>query len=281
MPALRIERTSGRDGASDGRRALPINETANSYSKVVDTYEAARPDYPAGIFSALPLADVRAAVELGAGTGKFTRLLRSHLPEPAELIAVEPVAAMAAKLEKLPAVRVCNRSAADTGLAAGCADLVVCAQAFHWFDDDTSVAEIARILRPGGTLALIWNIRDTRIGWVRALDAAVDAYQGDTPREKTGRWRWVLADPRFTFDGETVVANPWPMSRRGVQDRVLSTSFVAKLPQADRRKLAADVDAILDAHGLGRATADGGQADGAAITLPYVTHLYRLTRTAT
>lgn len=248
---------------------MTFNEAAKSYSQAVDSYETGRPGYPAAFISRLPLPAAAVVVELGAGTGKFTRMLQPHLASGATLVAVEPVADMAAKLAKEPNVRVLNRTASDTGLADGSADVVICAQAFHWFDDEASVAEIARILRPGGTLALLWNIRDDRVAWVGALSRLVDHYEGDTPRYCTLRWQWILRDRRFIFDGELTEFHPHKMTRDGVYARVLSTSFIAGRPEIEKQSLRTRIDAILDANGLGGAS---------EITMPYVSHLYLLTR---
>ncbi len=93
-------------------------------------------------------------------------------------------------------------------LETGSVDLVTCAQAFHWFDNEPSVAEIARLLRQGGTLALVWNVRDDGTPWVKALSVMIEQYAGDTPRHATGRWRWILNDPRFVLDKEIVQEHP-------------------------------------------------------------------------
>lgn len=248
---------------------MTFNTVAKSYSGAVDSYEAGRPSYPAALVAALPLAGARRVVELGAGTGKFTRLMLPHLSGIGRIVAVEPVADMAARLAGEPKVQVVNSPASDTGLATGSADLVVCAQSFHWFDDEASVAEIARLLHPGATLALIWNMRDNRVGWVGELSRLIDVHAGDTPRHQTKRWEWILRDPRFRFDRELVEAYPHAMSRDGVHARALSTSFIARLSSAEKQALRASIDAVLDAHGLQGA---------AGITMPYVSHLYLLTR---
>ncbi|UGA43379.1 class I SAM-dependent methyltransferase [Bradyrhizobium quebecense] len=249
---------------------MTLNPTARNYRVAVAAYEAGRPSYPAEIVAALPLQAARCVVDLGAGTGKFTRLLLQHLPATARLVAVEPVAEMSAKLIEEARVEVINTRADAIGLETGSVDLVTCAQAFHWFDNEASVAEIALLLHPRGTLALVWNNRDDRAPWVDALSVMIEGYAGDTPRQRTGRWRWILKDPRFALEKEIVQDHPHRMARQGVYERVVSTSYVANLPDAEKAVLRDKTDAILREAGLG---------DADEVVFPYVTQLFLLKRT--
>ncbi|HEX7923843.1 MAG TPA: methyltransferase domain-containing protein [Bradyrhizobium sp.] len=249
---------------------MTLNPTARNYRVAVAAYEAGRPSYPAEIVAALPLRDARCVVDLGAGTGKFTRLLRPHLSETARLVAIEPVAEMSAKLANEAGIEVINTRADAIGLETDSVDLVTCAQAFHWFDNEPSVAEIARLLRPGGTLALVWNNRDDRAPWVDALSVMIEKYAGDTPRQRSGQWRWILQDPRFVLEKEIVQEHPHRMPRQGVYERVVSTSYVANLPDAEKAGIRDRTDAILREAGLG---------DADEVVFPYVTQLFLLKRT--
>ncbi|QOZ30700.1 class I SAM-dependent methyltransferase [Bradyrhizobium sp. CCBAU 53421] len=249
---------------------MTLNPTAKNYRVAVAAYEAGRPSYPAEIIAALPLKTARCVVDLGAGTGKFTRLLLPHLSETARLVAIEPVAEMSAKLANEAGIEVINTRADATGLETGSVDLVTCAQAFHWFDNEPSVAEIARLLHPGGTLALAWNNRDDRAPWVDALSAMIEKYAGDTPRQRSGHWRWILNDPRFVLEKEIVREHPHRMPRQGVYERVVSTSYVANLPDAAKADIRDKTDAILRDAGLG---------DADEVVFPYVTQLFLLKRT--
>lgn len=248
---------------------MTLNSVAASYKTAVNAYEAGRPSYPAELVAALPLKTSRCVVDLGAGTGKFTRLLAPQLAADARLIAVEPVPEMAAKLAGEARIEVVSARADNVGLATGVADLVVCAQAFHWFDDEPSVAEIARLLHPGGMLALIWNMRDERVAWVDALSRMIDAYAGDAPRHQTGRWQWILNDPRFVLEKEIVQDHPHAMARQGVFERVVSTSYIARLPDAEKDVLRRKTDAILREANLDCLD---------QVVLPYVSRLYLLKR---
>src|SRR5438876_726690 len=137
----------------DGRRSL-----ATSFGAVADAYERARPEYPAGAVLWLVGDTPVDVVDLGAGTGKLTRGLVAlgH-----RVTAVEPLPEMLAQLRAaVPDATPLSGGAEAIPLADASADVVVCAQAFHWFDQPVALREIARVLRPGGSIALAWNVRD-------------------------------------------------------------------------------------------------------------------------
>ena len=162
---------------SDGR----ISDAAEGFAANADDYERARPTYPAEAVAHLVgrggIGPGRRVLDLAAGTGKLTRLL---VPTGAEVIAVEPVAAMRSQLRAaVPAVEVIDGTAEAIPLPDGDVDVVTVAQAFHWFDPAAALAEAARVLRPGGHLFLVWNERDRSVGWVRAFgDLLVDGDDG-------------------------------------------------------------------------------------------------------
>ncbi|HET7017575.1 MAG TPA: class I SAM-dependent methyltransferase [Streptosporangiaceae bacterium] len=161
---------------------------AQGFGAEAAAYDRARPSYPPDAISwlieKLRLGPGSRIVDLAAGTGKLTRLLTDI---DADLIAMEPVAAMRAKLrEQLPQVPVLAGVAEALPLADSSIDAVLVAQAFHWFDARRAMAEIARAVRPGGHLALIWNARDRSIEWVDQVWSVMDRVERNAPWRDEG-----------------------------------------------------------------------------------------------
>ncbi len=221
------------------------------FSTQAVTYAQGRPDYPrqltGWLADTLHIDAHASVVDLGAGTGKFTRLLSTLAPT---LIAVEPVAAMGAQLTKLlPDVRLVNGTAESIPLPTASADAVVCAQAFHWFSTEAALAEIHRVLKPEGRLGLVWNVRDESVDWVAAITAIITPYEGDTPRFHTGRWREAFtgeyfSEPEMTCFPYSHVGSPQEV----IMDRFLSVSFIAALPDAAKAVVTAQLQALIDTH---------------------------------
>ena len=145
----------------------------SSFGAAAADYAEHRPGYAeAAVRWALePVRDrepVRVA-DIGAGTGKLTATL---VRLGAEVTAVEPDPQMLAGLrQEMPAVRSVPGSAEELPLPDASVDAVLAGQAMHWFDLDRALPEIARVLRPGGVLAGLWNVDDDRVGWVAGLAA--------------------------------------------------------------------------------------------------------------
>ena len=146
---------------------------ALSFDAVAAQYDAARPGYPPALFDAVEELTGRAlsgsrVIDVGAGTGIATRLLRER---GAQVTAVEPGIRMAAQLRStLPDIPLVRGLGDALPLADGCADLVTYAQSWHWTDPARSVPEALRVLRPGGALALWWNVSDPAVPWIAAQD---------------------------------------------------------------------------------------------------------------
>jgi SAM-dependent methyltransferase len=249
---------------------------ARGFERGAADYEKGRPSYPAGVLEVLradcglgPSCDV---VDVAAGTGKFTRLLESCSPR--SVVAVEPVAAMRAELEARsgPSVRAVDGTAQATGLPASCADLATIAQAFHWFSTDEAAAELARVLRPGGWLALVWNTRDLSVGWEAEIDAIMTRLAGDAPRFRVDDRRWQeplegvgafgpMSTSRFTNSVADVDLDV-------IFARVASTSYVSALPEDERAAVLDEVASICRRAGVVDADGRGRFAD------EYVTDLF-------
>lgn len=231
---------------------------AHSFGGVAEAYERGRPTYPAEAARWLLGDDALTVLELGAGTGKLTRVLvgLGH-----DVLATDPDAEMLAVLEsRLPEVRTAVASAEEIPLPDRSVDAVVAAQAFHWFDLDRALPEIARVLRPEGTLALLWNQRDEKIPWVRRLGALIGTQeQLRDPAEA------LIFSELFGFVEDHEFSHWQTIDRKTIQDLVLSRSNVAVLDDEGRRAKLAEVVAFYDDYGRGM---DGMQ-------LPYVTRCYR------
>ncbi|MQQ99955.1 class I SAM-dependent methyltransferase [Glaciimonas soli] len=224
---------------------------AAGYVGAADNYVRGRPDYPPEIAdwlrNALAITSDAIILDLGAGTGKFTPLL---VATGARVIAVEPVEQMRNKLaHALPQVEALAGTAEAIPLPDASVDAVVCAQAFHWFATKTALAEIYRVLKPGGKLGLVWNLRDARIGWVAKLDQIVNRLEADTPRYYTGAWR-----KAFPFQGfGPLHEQHFSQGHTGtpedvILNRVRSTSFVAALAPEERTRIDEQIYALIAAE---------------------------------
>ena len=223
----------GRDGRI--RRAA-------SFSAVAELYERARPGYPEEAARWLTGEEPCDVVDLGAGTGKLTAVLASlgH-----RVTAVEPLAEMREQLElRLPGVACVGGSAEAMPLPDGSADVVAVAQAFHWFDHGPALAEIARVLRPGGVLAIVWNVRDEREEWVARLSDVIGAEHMRPPAAEAA----LATGGLFAPPTAAVFAHATPLDRVGLRSLVESRShFIVRGPD-ERADILARVDALYDAH---------------------------------
>ncbi len=138
-----------------------------SFGSEAAAYERGRPSYPPEAIDWLLPPGARDVLDLGAGTGKLTtRLVERGL----DVVAVDPIAEMLELLSSaLPDTPALLGTAEQIPLPDNSVDAVLVAQAWHWFDLERAVAEVARVLRPGGRLGLVWNTRDERLGWVKDL----------------------------------------------------------------------------------------------------------------
>ena len=220
-----------------------MHPAAESFRSVADLYERARPGYPAEavafLVDRLGLGDGQVVVDLAAGTGKLTRELVGH---GARVVAVEPLDEMRAVLARLlPEVEEIEATAESLPFADGSIDAVTVAQAFHWFDPDRAFPEIARVLRPGGALALVANHRDLGDTLQAEIRDIVESYRGDAPSANVRPWQDWLAGPQTLFGVEEKRAFPWELACTAdmAVERIASVSFIAAL-EPDEREAALD-----------------------------------------
>jgi ubiquinone/menaquinone biosynthesis C-methylase UbiE len=212
-------------------------------------YSRARPGYPEEILkwlqTQLRLTPGKQALELGAGTGKFTRCLSLT---GAQIYVVEPVAAMLSHLQQdVPSASPVPGSAESIGIEAGRVDAVVCAQSFHWFATRETLTEIARVLKPGGFLGLVWNIPDECVPWVAALESILRPFEATAPHAyRRGTWRSVFPDARFSPLQMTEYQHSHVGTvQRVIIERVLSLSYVANLLPSERTSLLERLEVFL------------------------------------
>ncbi|CAO3433759.1 class I SAM-dependent methyltransferase [Azospirillum endophyticum] len=248
---------------------MSVHHSSSGYETAAKTYVKGRPSYPAE--AAAWLRDVlgvgpgRKVLEVGAGTGKFIAVLTEC---GGEITAVEPVAGMREQLvQAFPDITVLAGNAEAIPLPDGSIDTVVCAQAFHWFATPAALQEMRRVLKPGGRLGLIWNVRDESVPWVAALSAITDPWEGGTPRYRTGDWRRVFPAPGFEAIDERHVRHAHVGSPEDViVKRTMSVSFIAALPTEQQAEVERDARALI--------AGTPELADRAEIAFPYETVMF-------
>ena len=226
---------------------------ASGFARAAEDYERGRPGFPddavAFVIDELGLRPGLTLLELGAGTGKLTRLLA---PTGVRIVAVEPVTAMRDTLSRIvPGAEIIDAVAEDLPFADGSLDAAVAAQAFHWFDGPRALAELGRVLPRGGRLALVWNVRDESVPWIRGLTDLIEPYRGQTPSHRSLRWKDAFDDTDpFTVPSRTSFPYVHRTTREGTVARVLSISFIAALPEEERRTVAEGVRALAPGDGV-------------------------------
>ena len=210
---------------------MSVHDTARrGFAGAAEAYEEGRPTYPdealRWLATELRLGPGRTVVALDAGTGKLTRLL---LATEATVIALTRTTSGA---------RVRAGTAERTGLPDAAADAVTVAHAFHWLDGPEGLAEIHRVLGPGGKVAVIYNVRDLDDPVQHAVDDLLAPYRGDTPSHRSGRWRTALNETElFKPAAQRDFPNIQTVDADDVVSRVASTSFIAELPDPERRRV--------------------------------------------
>ncbi len=232
---------------------MPVHDIAQrGFGSAAEIYERSRPSYPPDVVAWLVehcrVAEDARVCDLAAGTGKLTRLLE---PTGARLVAVEPVDGMAAVLRRTsPDVDVLAATAEALPFSDWALDAVTIAQAFHWFDAETTLPELRRALRPGGRLGLVWNARDRSVDWVDALWSIMDRVEKRAPWRDHEHWResafvaerWFGPLHEATFHHEQV------LDADGVVARFAGVSHLAVLPDAERGAYLDEVRDVLATH---------------------------------
>lgn len=246
-----------------------VHAAARAFDRAGEDYDRGRPGYPSEavdwLADALRLGTGRTVLDLAAGTGKFTRLL---VPTGARVLAVEPADGMRVRLESaLPDVVALAGTAEAIPVGAGAVDAVVVAQAFHWFDGEAALAEVHRVLVPGGRLGLIWNGRDDSNAWVAGLTELMEPYRGGAPRYFGDVWRAAFERTElFTPLRHGQFALVHELDADGVVARVTSVSFIAALSENERAEIVEHVRSLLATHPETRGRTTFG--------LPYCTDVF-------
>ena len=235
---------------------------SQSFGAVARAYDRGRPSYPAEAVTWLldgEASEPRIVLELGAGTGKLTREM---VDQGHAVFATEKDPQMLAVLqERVPEVSAKVAGAEEIPANDRSVDVVIAAQAFHWFDHERALPEIARVLRPGGHVAVVWNFFDQRIPWVRRL---IDV-MGERPHATTSSEEVLAGSDLFEDVEHTTFAFWQDVTRETLVDIVASRSYIASMSDAEREAKLDAVRALYDDYGRGH---DGMQ-------LPYVVQCFR------
>lgn len=227
---------------------------------------AAAPEAVDHLVEALALGADSVVADVGAGTGKLSRLLA---PSGAAVIGVEPVAAMREGFRHACELPLVGAAAEGLPFPPGSLDALTAAQAFHWFDGPRALAEFARVLRPGGGLALVWSGREAHEGWTARINEIIEAHRGPEPSAWSGKWLDAFrAEPAGAFTSLEYAGFDYPFetTAEGVVDRFASVSFIAVLSDPERT-------AVLDAIRTVLRDDLGAEGDD-PVVYPYTTHLF-------
>jgi ubiquinone/menaquinone biosynthesis C-methylase UbiE len=232
---------------------------ARSFGSVAEVYDRGRPSFPREAAEWLAGEQPVTVLEVGAGTGKLTEQLVAlgH-----DVHATDPDEAMLDVLRRrLPDTPTSVAGAEDLPVPDRSVDVVVAAQCFHWFDLDRALPEIARVLKPGGHIALVWNVRDQRIPWARKLGRIIGSQEQNYDEVAQA----LVLSELFGFVEDATFKIWQDVNRESLQDLVLSRSNVSTLDEKARKAKLAEVLAFYDDYGRGM--------DG--MSLPYDTLCFK------
>lgn len=234
-----------------------IRRRAESFGGVAAAYAQYRPSYPAEAVQWLVGSSPGRVLELGAGTGALTQRVSSigH-----EVIASDPSLDMLSHLRlAVPQARVMVARAEGIPLRPSAVDIVTAAQSFHWFDRDRALFEIARVLRPGGVLSLVWNAADRKVPWVRRVFDLIDSRADDSLRDP------VEGSDLFSPSDARGFRHWQRFYKSSLLGFVASSSRAATMTAEERTELLDEVGRLYDSYGRG--------PDG--MLMPWSTRCYR------
>lgn len=231
-----------------------------SFGSAAAAYERGRPSYPPDAIDWLLPAGARNVLDLGAGTGKLTtRLVERGL----DVVAVDPIPDMLEVLRSsLPETPALLGTAEEIPLQDNSVDAVLVAQAWHWVDPERAIPEVARVLRPGGRLGLVWNTRDERLGWVRELGRIIGS-DGDSSRVGV-----TLPEPFAEMARHQVEWTSY-LTPQALIDLVASRTYCITSPAEVRTKTLDQVRELLATH--------PALTNANGLALPYITVCVRAT----
>ncbi|MBS1692251.1 MAG: class I SAM-dependent methyltransferase [Actinobacteria bacterium] len=240
----------------------PLQQRSLSFGAEAAAYERGRPSYPPDAIDWLLPRGARDVLDLGAGTGKLTtRLVERGL----RVVAVDPIPEMLDVLSgALPDTPALLGTAEEIPLPDNSVDAVLVAQAWHWFDPERAVKEVARVLRPGGRLGLVWNTRDERLGWVKDLGRAI-GHEHDPFSSEVA-----LPEPFADVERHQVEWTSY-LTPQALIDLVASRSYCITSPAEVRTRTLDRVRDLLKTH--------PALANSTGLALPYVTVCIRATLT--
>jgi SAM-dependent methyltransferase len=219
------------------------NELAHTFGSAATEYDRLRPGPPDAAVDWLVGDGIRNAVELGAGTGLLSRKLSQRITE---LYPVEPDERMREVLvDACPGLTPLAGSAEEIPLPDHTVDAVFSADAWHWFDPETASEEIARVLRPGGVLAVSWNLKNGQVPWMVDLFAVLENVH--PPLRRPGTFR-LPDNTAFEPPQRGVVEWTYPMSPPDLVALLGTYSAVLAMSESERARLYASTHEYIDNH---------------------------------
>jgi SAM-dependent methyltransferase len=217
-----------------------IDPAAATFERVAAEYDYGRPSWPPEAIASIGLPPDADVADLGAGTGKLTRVLLGRFDR---VIAIEPLDGMRALIPTEAEILV--GTAELIPLAEESLDGVFCGESFHWFDWPHALPEIARVLRPGGTLAMFWNRGKT--AWSPEVAAILDRVRHSPGEKRYRAFAW-----RDAFDGspfEPLRHEVFPHKADVPRDVLIArigswSNFTIKAPE-EREALLAEIGSLL------------------------------------